>query len=124
MRASMVAATVACSLVMGWPSAAGVLRPAFFDAQKLTKACSNQESPLDVGVCFRYVLGVADVGEGVQVANGKRLWCWPDDISVTVAMERSVDAVKAYMHKYPEDTKDWSGSAIVWEALKEHFPCT
>jgi Ssp1 endopeptidase immunity protein Rap1a len=123
MRTAILAMGALCCLAMS-STVAGVLRPTFFDAPKLEKACSNQTSALDVGVCFGYVLGVADVGETVQLANSKRLWCWPDDISVTVAMERSVDAVKAYMRKYPEDTKDWSGSAIVWEALKEHFPCT
>lgn len=124
MRAMLAVGAALCCLAIGWPSAAGLMRPSFFDGAKLDKACSSQEVALDVGVCFGYVLGVADIGEGIQSLRGEeeRLWCWSDDISVTVAMERAVDAVKAYLRKYPEAQK-WSGSAVVWEALKENLPC-
>ena len=123
MHKSMFAILVAVVVILAvGPSDAGIKRPAFFNGTKLEMACQADAAPLDAGVCFGYVLGVADLGEGLQTASDKRFWCWPDDMSVTVGMERAMDAVRAYLAKYPE-SREWSGSAVVWEALKEKFPC-
>jgi hypothetical protein len=120
-RAMMVAVALSC-FVAAEATAAGLKRPSFFDGAKLGEAC-NVSTGFDAGLCFGYVFGVADLLETHQFVKGQRIWCWPDELTMDQAMDESVGAVQRYLRDHPE-TSDWSGSAVVWEALKEKFPCS
>lgn len=129
MRPSISAASAAlCCLVIGWPSAANVLHPSFFHGAKLERACNSQEeNSFAVGFCVGYVFGVADTAEGWFKEGGQRFWCWPDGFIVggvpnPMGVTLTTMAVREYFHKHPEAQK-WPGSAVVWEALRENFPC-
>jgi hypothetical protein len=121
-RAVTFVAIILSCLVAARPTAAEIKRPAFFDGNKLGRACSDQETPVDAGVCFGYIFGAMDFAESVAVANGQRNWCFPDDMSSSEVMNQSAAAVQLYLRDHPED-REWTGAALLSAALKEKFPC-
>lgn len=120
-RATIIVMVAALFCLVAAPAVPGMKRSAFLDGSKLAEACGDGTA-FDVGLCHGYVFGIVDSAENSGFAKGPRMWCWPDDLSSEQAMDRSVEAVKLYLHDHPGN-RQFTGNSLVTAALKEKFPC-
>jgi hypothetical protein len=120
-RTTIIAMVAALFCLIAASAAAGIKRSAFVDGSKLAEACGDGTA-FDVGLCHGYVFGIVDSAENAGFAKGRRMWCWPDDLSFEQAMDQSVEAVKLYLRDHP-GSRQFTGHSLVAAALQEKFPC-
>ncbi len=88
----------------------------YYRGQQLHRHCVSDDT-IAQGICYGYIVAVADAAIAGLVIEGKRA-CIPGDASTS----RLRNAVKAYLESHPEE-RGRTGVALVAAALAQAFPC-
>ena len=114
--------TIVC-LLLGWSAAAGAADGGFESAGALLKYMTG--SGIDArlrgwysGYAFGYVVGIADVQDGVK--NPATGFCF--DLPAGISKGEVFQAVKTHLEAR-EGSRRESAESVVQEALERAFPC-
>jgi len=83
----------------------------------LLMQCEEPNAYFAQGMCYGYVLSVADVYLASQVPEPLRI-C----MGSGVTRKQLVDVTVAFLRSHPEE-RHYIAAGIVWEALHNAFPC-
>lgn len=90
----------------------------FYSGNRLLEICQSREASFREGMCWGFVIGVADAMSGRDAAVGGWRACLPTPVTVA----QVTDIAKRYLQRYPE-RRHYPAANLVAAALAEAFPC-